>query len=232
MSSTHDTDEVKTVAEKILSWAQILMTELHSIKSCTKENMQNMKTCTDLLYIFVMNWDNLTSATSVDTVISTSAVATLSSSQESVNCMNSLILKQLIAAISVNQHLKQCLFDSLKFEEKRVKFRSWLQQIVTKLNVNMLNNNVSVQFWYLHSQLEELTLSQVTPWIVACIKPNEVLNHTTIEELINQLQHVYNNSESRERATCTLKALKQKEKPFTRHLTTFEQTLLKVRDLK
>jgi len=67
---------------------------------------------------------------------------------------------------------------------------------------------------------------------VACIKPNKVLNHMTIEELINQLQHVYNNSESRERATHTLKALKQKEKPFTRHLTTFEQTLLKVKGLK
>jgi hypothetical protein len=29
---------------------------------------------------------------------------------------------------------------------KRVKFRPWLQQIVVKLNVNMSNNNVSVQF--------------------------------------------------------------------------------------
>jgi len=43
---------------------------------------------------------------------------------------------------------------------------------------------------------------------------------------------VYNNSESRERATHILKALKQKEKPFTKHLTTFEQTLLKAEDLK
>jgi hypothetical protein len=59
-----------------------------------KENMQNMKACTDLLYIFVMNQDNLT--------LTTSAVATLSSSQESVNCTNSLTLKQLIAAMSVN----------------------------------------------------------------------------------------------------------------------------------
>jgi hypothetical protein len=83
-----------------------------------KENMQNMKACTDLLYIFVMNWDNLTSATSVDTAISTSAVATSSSSQESVNCTNSLTLKQLIAAMSVNWHSKWCLSDSLRFEEK------------------------------------------------------------------------------------------------------------------
>jgi len=67
---------------------------------------------------------------------------------------------------------------------------------------------------------------------VACIKSNEVLNYMTIEKLINQLQHVYNNSESRERATHTLKALKQKEKPFARHLTTFEQTLLKAKGLK
>jgi len=43
---------------------------------------------------------------------------------------------------------------------------------------------------------------------------------------------MYNDSELKERVTCILKALKQKEKPFTRHLTTFEQTLLKAKDLK
>ncbi len=77
-----------------------------------------------------------------------------------------------------------------------------------------------------------MTLSQVTPWIAICIKSNEASNHTIIEELINQLQHVYNNSELRERATHILKALKQKEKSFTRHLITFKQTLLKAEGLK
>jgi len=72
------------------------------MKSHTKENMQNIKACTDLLYIFVMNQDNLTLTTLVDTAISTSAVATSPSSQESVNCMNSLTLKQLTAAMRVN----------------------------------------------------------------------------------------------------------------------------------
>jgi len=162
-AETSMTDEVKTVAEKISSWAQILMTELCSMKSHMKENMQNMKTYMNLLYTFVTDWDNLMLTTSVDTAISTLAVATSSSSQESVNCMNDLTLKQLIAAMSVNQHSKWYLSDSLRFEEKRVKFRPWLQQIVVKLNVNMSDNNVSVQFWYLHSWLEELALSQVTP---------------------------------------------------------------------
>ncbi len=186
-TKTPMTDEVKTVAEEISSWAQILMTELCSIKSHMKENMQNMKACTNLLYTFVVNWDNLMLTTSVDTAISTSAVATPPSSQKPVNCMNGLTLEQLIAAMSVNQHSKWCLSDSLRFEEKRVEFRPWLQQIVAKLNVNMSNNNVSVQFWYLHSWLEGLALSQITPWIAACIKPNEVLNHMIIEKLINQL---------------------------------------------
>ncbi len=145
-AKTSMTDEVKTVAKKISSWAQIFITELCSIKSHMKENIQNMKACTNLLYIFVMNWDNLTSATSVNTVMSTSAVATSSSSQESVNYTNSLTLKQLTAAMRVNWHLKWCLSDSLRFEEKRVKFRPWLQQIVAKLNVNISDNNVSVQF--------------------------------------------------------------------------------------
>jgi len=71
-----------------------------------KENIQNMKTCTNLLYIFVMNQDNLTSATSVDTAISTSAVTTSSSSQELVNCTNDPTLKQLVAAMSMSQHSK------------------------------------------------------------------------------------------------------------------------------
>jgi len=96
----------------------------------------------------------------------------------------------------------------------------------------MSDNNVSVQFWYLHSQLKELTLSQVTPWIAICIKSNEPSNYTIIEELINQLQHVYNNSKSKEKATHILRALKQKEKSFVRHLTIFEQTLLKAKGLK
>jgi len=61
-----------------------------------------MKACTNLLYIFMMNQDNLTLITSVDIAISTSAVATSSSSQESVNCTNSLTLKQLTAAMKVN----------------------------------------------------------------------------------------------------------------------------------
>ncbi len=67
---------------------------------------------------------------------------------------------------------------------------------------------------------------------MVCIKLNEALNHTIIEELINQLQHVYNDSELKERATCILKALKQKEKSFVKHLIIFKQALLKAEDLK
>ncbi len=53
-----------------------------------------------------------------------------------------------------------------------------------------------------------------------------------IKKLINQLWHMYNDSELKKRATHILKALKQKKKPFARHLTTFKQTLLKAEDLK
>ncbi len=43
--------------------------------------------------------------------------------------MNSLTLKQLIAAMSVNQHLKWCLSDSLRFKEKKSEI-----QILTTTN--------------------------------------------------------------------------------------------------
>jgi len=67
---------------------------------------------------------------------------------------------------------------------------------------------------------------------VACIKLNEVLNHTIIEKLINQLQHTYNDLKLKKKATCILKTLKQMKKPFARHLITFKQMLLKAEDLK
>jgi len=57
---------------------------------------------------------------------------------------------------------------------------------------------------------------------VAHIKLNEVLDHTIIEKLINQLQHMYDDSELKKKVTCTLKTLKQMRKPFAKHLTTFE----------
>jgi len=53
-----------------------------------------------------------------------------------------------------------------------------------------------------------------------------------IEKLINQLQHTYDDSELKKRVTHILKALKQKEKSFAKHLITFKQTLLKAEDLK
>jgi len=53
-----------------------------------------------------------------------------------------------------------------------------------------------------------------------------------IKKLINQLQHAYNDSELKKRVTHTLKALKQKEKSFVRHLIIFKQTLLKAKGLK
>ena len=138
------------------------MTKLHSMKSCTEKNMQNMKNYTDHLYIFMTDWADLTSATSADTAVSTSTVSTSFSPQESVDCMSSFFMKQFMMTMRVNWSFKHQLLNSFMFKEKRVKFRPWLQQIDAKLNVNMSNNTVSIQFWYIHSQLEELALSQVT----------------------------------------------------------------------
>ena len=166
------TDEVKTVAEKISSWAQILITELCSMKSHTEKNMQNIKNHTDHLYIFITDWADLTSVTSADTAVLTSTVSTSLSSQESVDYTSSLFIKQFMVTMRTNWFFKCWLLNLSMFEEKRVKFRPWLQQINAK-------------FWYIHSQLKELALSQITPWIAVYIKSNEVLNCTIIEELIN-----------------------------------------------
>jgi len=54
----------------------------------------------------------------------------------------------------------------------------------------------------------------------------------TIEKLINQLQHMYNNSKLKKKVTHILKTLKQMRKSFAKHLTIFEQMLLKAEGLK
>jgi len=43
---------------------------------------------------------------------------------------------------------------------------------------------------------------------------------------------MYNDLELKKKVTCILKALKQMRKPFAKHLTTFEQMLLKAEGLK
>jgi len=43
---------------------------------------------------------------------------------------------------------------------------------------------------------------------------------------------MYNDSELKKKVTHILKTLKQMRKPFARHLTTFEQMLLKAEGLK
>jgi hypothetical protein len=191
------TDEVKTIADKILSWAQILMTELCSMKSHTKRTCRTWR----LIWIF------FTSLWWIESILH-------QSHQQIQLSQHQLLQHHLFSRIS--QLYKQSHFRAAhcsneceltlkvvslwltQIWRKRVKFRPWLQQIVAKLNVNMSDNNVSMQFWYLHSQLKELTLSQVTSWITACIKSNKVLNCTIIEKLINQLWHVYNDSKLRE----------------------------------
>ncbi len=101
-TETSITDKVKTVTEKISSWAQIFMTELCSIKSHMKENMQNMKNCTDHLYTFMTDWVNLTSITSADTAVSTLTVLTSSSPQELVDYISSFFMKQFMMTMRVN----------------------------------------------------------------------------------------------------------------------------------
>jgi len=143
---TSITEEVKSAAEKISSWAQIFMKELHSIKSCMKEKMQNMKNHTDHLYTFITDWVNLTLVTSADTAVSTWTISTSFSPQESVDHMSSFFMKQFMMTMRINWFFKCWLLNSSMFEEKRVKFRPWLQQIDAKLNVNMSDNTVSIQF--------------------------------------------------------------------------------------
>jgi len=72
------------------------------MKSHIEEKMQNMKNCTDYLYIFMIDRADFTSVTSVDTAVSTSTVSTSSSPQESVNYTSSLFMKQFMTAMRVN----------------------------------------------------------------------------------------------------------------------------------
>ncbi len=117
------TKKVESAAEKISSWAQILIKELHSMKSHMKERMQYMKNYTDYLYIFMTDWADFTSVTSADTAVLTLTVSTSFSSQESVNHTSSFFMKQFMVTMRINWFFKCWLLNSFMFEEKRVKFR-------------------------------------------------------------------------------------------------------------
>jgi len=95
------TEEIEFTAEKISSWAQILIKELCSMKSHMKEKMQNMKNHTDHLYTFMTDQADLTSVTSADITVSTSF-----SPQESVNCISSFFMKQFMTEMRVNWFFK------------------------------------------------------------------------------------------------------------------------------
>ena len=64
------------------------------------------------------------------------------------------------------------------------------------------------------------------------IKLKKIIIYIIIEELVNQLQHTYNDSESHKQVTWILEALKQKDKSFSKYLVTFKCILLKIRGLK
>jgi hypothetical protein len=52
-----------------------------------------------------------------------------------------------------------------------------------------------------------------------------------IEKLINQL-HTCTMTQNQRKSNSYLKSFKTERKPFAKHLTTFEQTLLKAKGLK
>lgn len=136
------TGEAGFVTKKVPSWAQMLMKELRGMKTCTEETMLNLKNCMNHLYTFMANQADSTPA---GTAVSTPP----SPPQESAERTTTSTLEQFMTAMKVNWTQKRRLPDPPMFEEKRMDFQPWLQQIIAKLNMNMSNNAVSVQFWYI-----------------------------------------------------------------------------------
>ena len=97
-----------------------------------------------------------------------------------------------------------------------------------KLEIDKADNTEFVHFWYLHSQLRDHTLSQITLWV----KSIRTCADIRVRDIIAQLYLVYKDSQLTERVTQRLNSLRQeKKKSFTDYSTRFDCTLLKAEDL-
>jgi hypothetical protein len=178
-------------------------------KELYEENMQNIKACINLLYTFVTDWDNLTSATWVDTVILTSAVTTSSFSRISQLYKQS----HLKAAYCSNECESALKMMSFTHSDLKKEWNSDLDY--NKLLLNWMwtcQTTMSVCILILKQSAWRVDFKSGHILNVTCIKSNEVLNHMIIEKLINQLQHMYNDSESKKKSDSYFKSFKTERK--------------------
>ena len=97
-----------------------------------------------------------------------------------------------------------------------------------KLEIDKADDTEFVHFWYLHSQLRNHTLSQITSWMESIRTCADV----RVRDIIAQLHLVYKDSQLTERVTQRLNSLRQeKKKSFMNYSTRFDCMLLKAEGL-
>ena len=123
---------------------------------------------------------------------------------------------------------KRHLPDPSEFYGNKTDFLAWLSQMNTKLEIDKADNTEFIHFWYLHSQLRDHTLSQITSWVESIRTCADV----RVRDIIAQLHLVYKDSQLAERVTQRLNSLRQeKKKSFTDYSTRFDCILLKAEGL-
>ena len=156
--------------------------------------------------------------------LSTATRASVSDSFSSSDQVSTSLSHSFIMIVRSKRHLP----DPSEFHENKTDFLAWLSQMNTKLEIDKADNTEFVHFWYLHSQLRDHTLSQITSWV------KSIRTHTDVRvrDIIAQLCLVYEDSQLTERVTQRLNSLRQeKKKSFTDYSTRFDHTLLEAEGL-
>ena len=104
----------------------------------------------------------------------------------------------------------------------KTKFRLWFTQTQTKLNVDLKHFSESKRFWYIHNRLKKKALGQVEAWVQIMIQ----FGTFSVKNLIAQLRLIYDNPESREITARKLNDMRQRSKPFSVFVLSFEKTML------
>jgi retrotransposon gag protein len=109
-----------------------------------------------------------------------------------------------------------------EFAGKRSEFRSWLTQMYAKLTTDKAHESESVRFWYIHSRLRGIALTQVEPWVNAVHQNNQ----HSVDGLVEQLRAAYDDAQTAERASSKLTVMRQGNKSFAVFLAEFDRTIL------
>ena len=176
MNQSQNQASERILSESASEWAVIMKTQIIEQQYMIKQLTANLNTLSIAIRVSVSNSFSLSDQASI------------------------LLSHSSIMIIQLKRHLS----DLSEFYRNKTDFLVWLSQMNIKLEIDKADNTEFIHFWYLHSQLRDHTLSQITLWV----KSIRTCADIRVRDIIAQLYLVYKDSQLTERVTQRLNSLR------------------------